>query len=500
MHVNRRNTMDSANLRSRKMREQPIGKLLLNMSLPAILSMLVQALYNVVDSIFVANYSKNAGFGDAGITALSAVFPMQMLTMALAIGIGVGTNVQIAKRLGEGRNEDASAVARTGVFMAACGAVIAVILGLTASRPFAVAFAKGDKQVEDMAATYLTIVTAVSVGMFIEITLSKTLQATGNMKVPMISQLIGAITNIILDPLLIFGIGFFPTMGVRGAAIATVTGQICAMIFVIIMFIVKKHDVSLDFRKFRLRKENVSAICIIGLPTTVMNAVGGFTTLILNLFLNMISDSGVAILGVYFKLQSFIFMPVFGLMQGLMPILSYNYGYGDKKRFVHAYKLAQITSAIIMAVGLVLFQVLPRLLMGMFLSDPQAMSDGIFALRIISISFLPAAFGICMTNVMQAFGKGLTSLIMSLLRQVVLLIPLGALLAFTMGLNGFWFTYPIAEMVVFGVFLPYTIVTINKKFKGVTPLEDKPQDGGEPQGEEEIVAEEGEPSIQSVEG
>ena len=484
------------------MREQPIGKLLLNMSLPAILSMLVQALYNVVDSIFVASYSKNAGLGNAGTTALSVVFPMQMLTMALAIGIGVGTNVQIAKRLGEGRNDDASAVARTGVFMAACGAIVAVILGLTASRPFSVAFAKGDKQVEDMAATYLTIVTAVSVGMFIEITLSKILQATGNMKVPMISQLIGAITNIILDPLLIFGVGFFPTLGVRGAAIATVTGQICAMIFVIIIFIVKKHDVSLNFKNFKLRKENVYAIFIIGLPTMVMNAVGGFTTIILYSFLNKISDSGVTILGVYFKLQSFVFMPVFGLMQGLMPILSYNYGYGDKKRFVRAYKLAQITSAIIMTVGLILFQVASGFLMKIF-AEGDMLKEGTFALRIISISFLPAAFGICLTNVMQAFGKGVTSLILSLLRQVVLLIPIGALLAFTVGLNGFWFTYPIAETVVCAAFLPYTLVTINKKFKGVTPIgdgaitehENKPQ----AEKEESVGIEENVSTVQSVE-
>ena len=465
--------MDSANLRSRKMREQPIGKLLLNMSLPAILSMLVQALYNVVDSVFVAKHS-----GNAGTTALSAVFPMQMLVMSLALGIGVGTNVQIAKRLGEGRNDDASAVARTGVFMAVCGAVVAVILGLTVSKPFCAAYSQGNAQVEQMSSTYLTIVTAVSVGMFVEITLSKILQSTGNMKVPMISQLIGAVTNIILDPLLIFGIGFFPELGVRGAAIATVTGQIAAMIFVIIMFVVKKHDVSLNFKNFKLRKDNVLAICIVGLPTMVMNAVSGFTTLILNLFLNKISANGMAILGVYFKLQSFVFMPVFGLMQGLMPILSYNYGYGDKKRFTHAFKLAQITSAIIMAVGLLLFQVAPRFLMKMF-SEGQMLEEGVFALRIISISFLPAAFGICMTNVMQAFGKGVTSLVMSLLRQVVLLIPLGALLAFTVGLNGFWFTYPIAEFAVFALFLPYTIITVNKKFQGVTPMNEEESETGD---------------------
>lgn len=441
-----------------KMREQPVGKLLLNMSLPAILSMLVQALYNVVDSIFVAKHS-----GNAGTTALSAVFPMQMLVMSLALGIGVGTNVQIAKRLGEGKNDEASSVARTGVFMALCGALAAVVIGLTASRPFCAAYSQGNKDVENMASAYLTIVTAVSVGMFVEICLSKILQSTGNMKIPMISQLIGAVTNIILDPLLIFGIGFFPELGVRGAAIATVTGQIAAMIFVILIFVFKKHDVSLSPRHFSIKKENLAAICIVGLPTTVMNAVSGFTTLILNLFLNKISQNGMAILGVYFKLQSFVFMPVFGLMQGLMPILSYNYGYGDKKRFSRAYKLAQITSAAIMAVGLLLFQFAPRLLMKMF-SEGQMLEEGIFALRIISISFLPAAFGICMTTVMQSFGKGVTSLVMSLLRQVVLLIPLGALLAFTTGLNGFWFTYPIAEFCVFALFLPYTLVTIKKKF------------------------------------
>ncbi|MDR2201547.1 MAG: MATE family efflux transporter [Clostridiales bacterium] len=450
-----------------KMRSQPVGKLLLGMSLPAMFSMLVQALYNVVDTIFVARFA-----GEDGITALSAAFPMQLLVLSFAIGIGVGANVAVAKRLGEGKNAEASEVAKTGLFLALITSAVFMILGLTVVKPF-IAFSVGDDaSVRKMGDVYLTVVMTFSAASFVEICITKILQSTGNMKVAMISQLIGAGTNIALDPLFIFGVGFFPEMGVFGAALATVIGQAAAMTYALIVAFFKKQDVSLSLRRFRPRRHNIAAICMIGFPTTVMNSVNSFTIIILNGILKAISQSGIAILGVYFKLQSFVFMPVFGLTQGLMPILSYNYGYGDKKRFSRALKLAMLTSASIMAAGLILFQAAPGPLMKLFSAEGAFFDEGKYALRIVSISFMFAAFSIILVTLMQSLGKGISSLIMSLARQVILLV-FGAVLGFTAGFNAFWFAYPVAELAVFAFFLPYTLAAVRKKFGGKAPVVEK---------------------------
>lgn len=451
------------NLKSLKMRTKPVGKLLLTMSLPAILSMLIQALYNVVDTIFVAQYC-----GNDGITALSLAMPLQMLIIAFAIGIGVGANAQIAKNLGEGKVEKANALAKTGVFMAIVMSLVFVVLGLTISKPFMSIFSKNEAVVK-MGSQYLMVVVSLSFGSFIEITCSKIMQSTGNMRIPMISQLIGAVTNIVLDPLLIFGFGIFPELGVLGAAIATVIGQVFAMTFVLIMFFVRKHDVSISPRGFKLRKENVLGICIIGFPVMVMNAVASVTTTIMNGIVGRYED-GVAVLGIYFKLQSFVFMPVFGLTQGAMPILSYNYGAKNKKRFVKAFWLSIAAALSMMVIGFMLFQIFPRQLLLLFNAKGALMDEGVYALRVISYCFIPAAFGIVMTTTIQALGKGLPSLIMSLMRQLVLLIPIAALLGFWFGIKGIWFCYPISEALVFLAFLPVTLLSIKRKFAGMPDL------------------------------
>ncbi len=425
------------------------------MSLPAMLSMLVQALYNIVDTMFVSAYDP-----EYGLTALSVVFPMQMLLMAFAVGLGVGANVQIAKKLGEGRQADANSTAQTGIIMSLTASVIFIILGLTIVKPFVRAYADSSEVLEQ-GTTYLTIVMCLNSGMFVEICCSKVLQATGNMKIPMISQLIGAITNIILDPIFIFDWGL--GMGVAGAAIATVVGQFTAMTFVLIIMFTKKHDVSIRLKGYRFNKRAVGEILTIGLPTTVMNAIGSVTTGTLNMIIKEY-DGYIAILGAYFKLQSFVFMPVFGLTQGALPIMSYNYGYGDRKRYNRTFKLAACIALGIMAVGTLLFQLVPRQLLGMFSVSDGVMESGVTALRRISLSFIPAALSIIITTTFQSLGKGINALLMSLLRQLGFIIPLAMLLKTVLGGSYVWFCYPIAEILVLAVFFPIILYSVKKMF------------------------------------
>lgn len=448
---------------SERMRTQPIGKLLASMSLPAIFSMLVLALYNVIDTLFISSYSERVYGANYGTTALSAAYPIQMLLIAFAVGIGIGTNVVIAHKLGEGNKASANRIATTGVFMSIVCSLIFSVLAFFISKPFIALFSGGNEIVMQMGTQYITICMALCCGLFVEITLAKILQATGSVKIPMISQLIGACINIVLDPLLINGIGFFPELGIVGAAVATVTGQICAMIFVIIMFVVRTHEVKVDFKGFIPRKHNMLAICVIGFPVMVMNAVAGFTVSLLNIALVSYAN-GIAILGIYFKMQSFVFMPVYGVTQGLMPILSYNYASNNKERYVKTLRLAIIVALIIMMLGLLLFMIGAEWLMRMFSASGDYLTDGAFALRIMSLAFVPAAFGITMTTGVQAIGKGITSLCLSMLRQVVLLIPLAFILAGIFGMHGTWWSYPISEIVTIIVFIPILVVSVNKKF------------------------------------
>lgn len=449
---------------SEKLGTMPMGKLLFVMSAPAILSMLVLSLYNVVDSIFVANYSQN------GLVALSYAFPMQMLVMAFAIGIGVGTNSLVSRKLGEGKTKEASSAAQTGLFCALVVYAVFLIIGYFVSKAFIEAYT-ADVEIREMGINYLSITTMASIGMFVEVAISKSLQATGNMIVPMISQLIGAIINIALDPILIFGYLGAPRLGVTGAAIATVTGQIVSMIFVIIVVIVKKPPVRILFsRHFRLNRHTLWQIFIVALPTTVMNAIGSFTTMLMNTILNKFSQVAVAVLGVYFKLQSFVFMPVFGLTQGAMPIMGYNYGAGNKKRFNQCYFLSLTVACVILAIGLLIFQFAPAPLLKLFNADENMLSIGVRALRLISICFIPAAFGIVITAMFQAIGHGTKSLIMSLLRQVVFILPFAYLFGQLGGVNNVWWCYPLAETLVAAIFIPVAFAIVNKVFKNKSNL------------------------------
>lgn len=447
---------------SEKMGVMPVGKLIFTMSLPAMISMLVQALYNVVDSMFVSAIP-----GEEGAKALAAVsiaFPFQMLIMAFALGIAVGSGSLISRHLGEGDEYAASKVASTGLIVSLLHCAGFMVLGLTVVRPLAGLFTS-DAETIDMVVAYLSVCAVLSAGMYVEIFVNKANQAMSRMIIPMISQLIGAVTNIILDPVCIFFLG----LGVRGAAIATVTGQIVAMIFTLIAFTVQKPEISISLKFVRMKGRTIASIYKIGLPTIILNAVSSFTIMALNAVFNAFdSPDNVTILGVYFKVQSFVFMPCFGLNQGILPILAYNYGAVKKDRFVKAYTIALITALTIMVVGLLLFQTTSPLILSAFRSvseNAALLKKTVKAFRIISISFLPAALGIITITAYQSIGRGISSMLMSILRQVGFLLPVALLLCFTAGVDHVWWAYPVAEVAVIAVFFPLAIKTINAVFE-----------------------------------
>ena len=462
-----------ASLHSDKMRSTKISKLIWQMSLPAIFSMLVQALYNIVDSIFVSNIKQtNVGIynglleklGDDCFTAVSVVFPMTMFVVAIGIGIGVGANAYIARKLGEGNKEKASQAARNAVALAIIAWLVLVVLAFTVTKPFVNAFVNENNCsdpvfVAKQAQLYLTIYMAASLGSLLEITCNRILQATGNMRVPMISQLIGAITNIILDAVFILGFKW----GVLGAILATIVGQWFAAAFTLSIFVFKKQDVTLKFKGFKLENKYVSRILKVGMPAFVINAMSSVTTIILN---SLLTDSatGIFVLSAYFKVHSFIFMPVFGLMQGTMPILSYNYGANLKKRFNQAFRQALIISVSIMIVGTIVFQTIPEPIMGILTDSADLIADGAKAFRIISIAFIPAAFAIVIINMLQSINKPVVSLLMSLCRQLIFLIPSAFILYHFFGQNGIWFCYVIAEIANIFIFAPIAFVAQKKQF------------------------------------
>lgn len=468
------------------MRNTKIGKLLLTMSLPAIISMLVQALYNIVDSIFLTGINYNvAGYvgkniGADSFAAVSIVMPMTMLVVAVGIGIGVGANAYIARKLGEGNKQNADKCAKTAMVMALCAWAGMIILAFTVSKPFVKLFVN-DKSATDVdyvvkqGSLYLTIYMALSGGLIIDITCARILQATGNMKIPMISQLAGALTNIGLDALFIMAFKW----GVLGAILATVIGQWAAAIIDLAVFVFKKQDVSISLKGFRPSKHYFLRITKIGAPALIMNAMGSVITIIMNAMLKNY-DNGINILSAYFKVQSFVFMPVFGLMQGTMPILSYNYGANEKKRFNDTFKLALYIALGVMVVGTLLFQLCPETLMSIFKSNMPAegqtaeelaeqnavfVRDGAYAFKCISIAFIPAAFSILLINMLQSINCPVSSLLMSLSRQLIFLIPAALLFNYLWQTKGIWFCYPVAEILSVVVYLPFAIRDYRKQFK-----------------------------------
>lgn len=422
-----------------KMGTKPVFPLIISMSFPAMLSMTVQALYNIVDSYFVAQISENA------LTAVSLVFPIQNLLIAVAVGTAVGLNSLISRRLGEERQEDADSAATHGIILGVFNWILFVIIGILFSKPFIQSFTNVSEIVE-MGTQYMSIVCIFSFGVFIEINIEKTLQATGNMIYPMVFQLIGAVTNIILDPLFIFGMCGIPKMGVAGAAIATVIGQTLAMIVSSYVIFTKEHKVKITFNHFRFNKNTVKNIYAVGFPAIVMEAIGTVMVVGMNAILISFTKTAVAVFGVYFKLQSFVFMPVFGLMQGIMPIIGYNFGARKRDRLMRTIKIGTVISLIIMGIGMAIFLILPDKLLLIFSASDKMLEIGVPALRTICLCFIPAAIGISFSTVFQAVGHGVKSLIISLLRQLIVLLPSAFILS-KISLPAVWYAFPIAEIV-----------------------------------------------------
>ncbi|QWT55357.1 MATE family efflux transporter [Christensenella sp. MSJ-20] len=424
-------------IKENKMGTNPVFRLIISMSLPAIFSMLIQSMYNIVDSIFVAK------IGEDALAAVSLASPVQFLLIAFGVGTGVGINSLISRRLGEKNREAADSAATHGLFLAVVTWAVFAVLGLVAVRPFFALF-HPTEQVMGLGIAYTQIVMVFSMGVFVQIICERMLQATGNMIYPMIFQLMGAVINIILDPILIFGLLGFPKLGVAGAAIATVLGQIIACIFSLYIVLTKDHEVSIQLRGFRPQWEIIKQIYVVGAPSIVMQSVGSFLLMAINGILIGFSQAAVSVMGVYQKLQSFVFMPVFGLNNGVMPIMGYNFGARKKERLLSALKIGGLLALGIMFLGLLIFWIFPRELLMIFSATPEMLEIGIPALRTISLCFVPAALGIMVSTFFQGVGNGKYSLYISMLRQVVIILPVAYLFS-KIGLSWVWWAYPIAE-------------------------------------------------------
>lgn len=415
--------------------------LIFSMALPAMFSMLIQALYNIVDSYFVSQLSQKA------LSAVSLAFPIQNLQIAFAVGTAVGVTSLISRRLGQGRRDEAGSAAAHGLLLGIATSLIFAVYGAFFTTPFFRMF-ESDPEIIQMGDQYISICCVFSFGCFISVMLEKTLQATGNMIWPMVFQLVGAITNIALDPIFIFGYFGMPAMGVSGAAVATVAGQIAAMVVCVLVMAFGKHEIKISFRGFRLSLRTIRDIYAVGLPAIVMQAIGTVMNMAMNGILSRFSTEAYTVFGLYFKLQSFVFMPVFGLTQGLLPIMGYNYGAKNKHRLLSALKQGSMIALVIMAAGMLVFLLLPEQLLGIFSASPKLLEIGVPALRIICTCFLFAALGIVSSTLFQAVGKGTYSLIISLMRQLVVLVPAaGILTAITGNVNAVWWAFPIAETV-----------------------------------------------------
>ncbi len=428
-------------IQENKMGIMPVPRLLITMSLPMMISMLVQALYNIVDSMFVAKLSEEA------LTAVSLAFPIQTLMIAIASGTGVGINALLSRNLGERNYEGANTAARNGLFLGIISCLVFAVIGGLGSRLF-FAMQTDNPVIVDYGARYLTIITVCSAGIFLQITFERLMQSTGKTLYNMITQGTGAIINIILDPILIFGLFGFPRLEVAGAAIATIIGQVVAVLMSLYFTITKNKEINCSLRGFRPHPRTIALIYEVGVPSIIMQAIGSVMTFGMNKILLMFSSTAAAVFGVYFKLQSFIFMPIFGLNNGMIPIIAFNYGARNKKRIIQTIKLSILISVSIMAIGLIIFQVFPGILLkNLFDASEHMLSIGVPALRIISLSFLFAGYCIIVGSVFQAMGNAVYSLVISAARQLFVILPVAYVFAKLFGLSSVWWSIPIAEIV-----------------------------------------------------
>lgn len=423
-----------------KMGTMPIPKLLISMSLPMMISMLVQALYNIVDSMFVAQLNEDA------LTAVSLAFPIQTLMIAIASGTGVGINALLSRNLGEKNYEAADSAAKNGLFLGIASCIIFAVIGGLGSH-FFFAAQTDNQTIVTYGTQYLTIITVCSAGIFLQITLERLMQSTGKTIYNMITQGTGAIINIILDPILIFGLFGLPKLEVAGAALATIIGQVIAVLMSFYFNLTRNKEINISLRGFRPHMRTIAVIYEVGIPSIIMQAIGSVMTFGMNKILLIFSSTAAAVFGVYFKLQSFIFMPVFGLNNGMIPIIAFNYGARNKDRIIQTIKLSVAIAVSIMMFGLAIFQTLPGfLLKNLFDASENMLKIGVPALRIISLSFLFAGYCIIVGSVFQALGNAVYSLIVSAARQLFVILPVAYAFARIFGLSMVWWSIPIAEI------------------------------------------------------
>lgn len=426
-----------------KMGIMPVKKLIVSMSLPMMISMLVQALYNIVDSVFVSRISEDA------LTSVSLAFPMQMLMVAVAAGTGVGVNSLLSRSLGEKKFDQANKAANIGLLLMFISSIVFAIIGIFCAKPF---FATqvdttlpNSNAIQNYGEQYLSVCMICSFGFMFEMMLERILQATGRTFYTMITQGLGAVVNIILDPILIFGLLGAPKLGIKGAAVATVIGQVVAMILALYFNKKKNSDITLSFKLMRPRAKTILKIYKVGFPSIIMQSISSVMTYGMNKILAPFSTTAVAVFGIYFKLNSFIFMPVFGLNNGVIPIVAYNYGARKKKRITEAIRFSMIIAVCMMIIGVIIFETIPDKLLMLFDASDQMIEIGARALRIIGIHFPLAGCSIIIMSTFQAFGEGFTSLLVSIFRQLVFILPSAYILSKIAGLGYVWFSFPIAE-------------------------------------------------------
>ena len=439
-----------------------INPLLVKLSVPMMVSMLVQALYNVVDSVFVSHVSESA------LTAVSLAFSLQNVMIAVGVGTGVGVNALLSKSLGEKNQERANKTAENGIFLSLCSFAVFFVIGLTCMRPYFYA-QTSDVEIAEQGIRYLRVCSLFSLGLFLQTMSEKLLAATGRTNLSMISQLVGAVTNIILDPIFIFGYCGEALSGTTGAAVATVIGQFCGAGTAIFFNLKKNPDIQISFRGFRPSAEAIRRIYVVGLPSIAMQCVGSVMTFFMNQILMAFSATAVAVFGVYFKLQSFVFMPIFGMNNGMVPIISYNYGARNPDRVKKTIKCAMCYAEGIMVIGFLLFQFAPDKLLGLFAASDAMLAMGEPALRTICFHFLLAGMSIILSSTFQALGNGMFSLIISVCRQLVVLLPAAYLLSLSGNVNMVWWSFVIAEFVSLALSFVF-YARLNKKI--IAPLYD----------------------------
>ncbi len=458
----------SVAIKENKMGYMPENKLLLSMSIPMMLSMLIQALYNIVDGLFVAGISPE----QYELTAVNLAFPAQNLMIAVSVGIGVGINALISRNLGIGNHKKANKIAGQGLFLAIVSYLLFAIVGTALAKPYFelmtadISEAEGKIQVIQYGVQYLRICFLASFGLFAQVAHEKFMQSTGKTTLSMVTQVVGAICNIILDPILIYGAFGIKGLGIAGAAYATVIGQIISAVVGIILHQKKNKELSFSLEDVRPDKKAIAEIFNIGLPSILMNSIGSFMTATFNKIIMALSPYAVNVFGIYFKLQSFIFMPVFGFNNGMISIVSYNYGARKKKRVLRTIKLGLIYAVSMMLFGFALFQLFPDVFLSMFNMSEEAINTvGIPALRTISISFIFAGFSIICAAVFQAFGYSLFAMFVSIGRQLVTLLPVAYLLALTGNVNNVWWAFPIAEVVCVVLSVVFYLYIYKRKIK-----------------------------------